>query len=117
MRLDGNNLSVWTALINDSVNVGINEGQQIANEFSLSQNYPNPFNPTTDFRFQIAEFRFVSLKVFDILGKEIATLVNKDLQPENYSIPWDASNLPSGMYFYRLTAGSFSETKKLMLMK
>ncbi len=117
MRLDGNNLSVWTALINDSVNVGINEGQQIANEFSLSQNYPNPFNPTTDFRFQIAEFRFVSLKVFDVLGREVATIVNEDLQPEKYSISWDASNLPSGMYFYRLTAGSFSETKKLMLMK
>ena len=89
----------------------------IPKEFSLKQNYPNPFNPTTDFKFQIAEQRFVSLKVFDILGEEVATIVNEDLLPGNYSVSWNASNFPSGIYFYRLNAGTFSAIKKLVLTK
>jgi hypothetical protein len=85
--------------------------------FSLRQNYPNPFNPTTNLQFSIANLQFVSLKVYDMLGREAATLVNEMKQPGEYSVTWDAGQIPSGVYFYRLTAGSRSETKKLLLMK
>ncbi len=99
----------------------------VPNQFSLSQNYPNPFNPTTDLRFTIGEFppeadaplaqRFVSLKIYDLLGKEVSTLVRGDLNPGSYSVQWDASRLPSGVYFYRLSAGGFTETKRMLLLK
>ncbi len=85
--------------------------------FSLEQNYPNPFNANTIIRFQINDSRFVRLKVFDIQGREVATLVNENLQPGKYEVTFDAGNLPSGIYFYRLSAGDFSETRKLVLLK
>jgi len=85
--------------------------------FELDQNYPNPFNPTTHLRFTIADFLFTTLKVYDALGKEVATLVNGEMNPGRYTVRWDAGNLTSGVYFYRLQAGQFSETKKLVLMK
>ncbi|MBS4028677.1 MAG: exo-alpha-sialidase [Ignavibacteriales bacterium] len=89
----------------------------IPKRFELFQNYPNPFNPATTIRFAIHEQRHTILKIYNILGEEVTTLLNKNIQPGVYSVPWDASNLPSGMYFYRLTAGTFSETKKLLLLK
>jgi hypothetical protein len=97
----------------------------VPTSYSLDQNYPNPFNPATNFRFSISEFGFVSLRVFDVLGREVATIVNQDLQPGVYNIPWDASRFESGIYYYRLTAhstnsgqaGMYSNTKKLLLMK
>jgi hypothetical protein len=85
--------------------------------FSLEQNYPNPFNPTTNFGFRIANFGFVSLKVFDVLGKEVATVVNENRETGNYKIAYDGSTLPSGVYFYRLTANGFSETKRMVLIR
>jgi hypothetical protein len=85
--------------------------------FSLLQNYPNPFNPTTNFRFQISDLGFVSLKIYNIFGSEVATLVNEILPAGNYEREWNAENFPSGMYFYRLITGNFSETKKLILVK
>jgi hypothetical protein len=84
---------------------------------SLSQNFPNPSNPTTNFEFRIGNIQFVSLKVFDALGREVATLVNDTRPAGVYTIRWDASSLPSGVYFYRLSAGDFVETKKLVLEK
>lgn len=87
------------------------------NRFSLSQNYPNPFNPVTNFEFQIADFGFVSLKVYDVLGKEVATLVNEERSPGVYEIEFDASGFASGVYYYRLEAGNFSNTNKMMLIK
>lgn len=90
---------------------------EIPSQFSLSQNYPNPFNPTTHFEFQIASFGLVKLTIYDILGREIATLVNDQLQPGTYEVAWDASNYPSGVYYYKLKADDFSETKKMILMK
>jgi|GEM_PF-3260805 hypothetical protein len=86
-------------------------------DFSLSQNYPNPFNPKTNFRFQISDLGFVSLKIYNIFGSEIATLVNEILPAGNYEREWNAENFPSGMYFYRLESNGFSETKKLLLLK
>jgi ligand-binding sensor domain-containing protein len=94
-----------------------NQIDEIPNVYHLSQNYPNPFNPTTNFEFQIPNFGFVSLKVFDVLGREIASLVNEAKQPGTYTVQWDASDQPSGMYFYRLQAGSFLQTRKLLLLK
>jgi hypothetical protein len=87
--------------------------------FSLSQNYPNPFNPSTNFRFRIAEYEFVSLKVYDILGNEIATLVNEYKQPGEYDIRFNAEsyNLTSGIYIYQLKSGKLVSTKKLALIK
>jgi uncharacterized delta-60 repeat protein len=85
--------------------------------FRLEQNYPNPFNPTTNFEFRIASFGFVSLKVFDVLGKEVATLVNEEKPAGNYKIAFDASGLSSGVYFYKLQSGNFVESKKMILLR
>jgi photosystem II stability/assembly factor-like uncharacterized protein len=85
--------------------------------FELGQNYPNPFNPTTNFRFRIVDFGLVSLKVFDVLGREVTTLVNEVRAPGSYTVRWDGSGQPSGVYFYRLQAQGFVETKKMVLQK
>lgn len=87
------------------------------NNFSLKQNYPNPFNPTTAISFQLPVVSFVTLKVFDILGREVATLVNDKKSAGDYKVEFDASDLSSGVYFYRLTTGNFSSTKKLIVLK
>jgi len=114
--------------------VAVNEDKPLPEVFVLEQNYPNPFNPVTHFGFRlpagqagISDFSaaggsasgegFVSLKVFDVLGRDVATLVNEVKQPGEYMVRWDADGFPSGVYFYRLTAGLFSDTKKLILLK
>jgi hypothetical protein len=89
----------------------------VARAYELAQNYPNPFNPTTTIRYQIPTAETVSLKVYDVLGKEVATLVNGRQEAGNYAVPFNAAGLSSGMYFYRLQAGSFVETRKMMLVK
>ena len=85
--------------------------------FLLSQNYPNPFNPTTTINFQLKADSRVRLAIYDLLGREVATLVNDGLSAGNYTWQWNASIMPSGIYFYRLQAGSFVQTKKLVLLK
>lgn len=85
--------------------------------FSLSQNYPNPFNPSTSINFTLPKGGFTSLKIYDILGKEVATLCNEELNAGNYTRSWDAANYSSGVYFYKLSAGNYSETKKMMMIK
>lgn len=92
-------------------------GNVIPSEFSLQQNYPNPFNPETKIRFQVASSEFVNLTVYDLLGKEIAALVNEKLSPGNYEVEWNASGYPGGTYFYRLITDNFSDTKKMVLLK
>ena len=86
-------------------------------EYSLMQNYPNPFNPTTTISYSIPENGLVTLKVYDILGTEVAELVNEVKETGNYSVTFNASELPSGIYFYALTSGNFKATKKLILLK
>ena len=86
-------------------------------DYKLSQNFPNPFNPTTSIKYSLPEQQFVSVKVFDILGREVASLVNEIKPAGNYEVNFDASNLSSGVYFYQLRAGSFTATGKLILMK
>ncbi len=87
--------------------------------FSLSQNYPNPFNPSTKINYEIKLSGFVSLKVFDMLGKEVAQLVNEKQSAGSYAVDFNSTefNLPSGIYFYTLNAGEFKETKKMVLVK
>jgi len=89
----------------------------IPSEFSLFQNYPNPFNPRTNINFAIPKNEFVTIKIFDILGKEVETLVNENLSPGTYSVDWNAYSHPSGIYFYRLQTESYVETKKMNLIK
>ena len=102
---------------------GINSiNSKVPEEYSLSQNYPNPFNPVTKIRFDIPsnvkrQTANVKLIVYDILGQEITTLVNEQLQPGTYEVTFDGSNLPSGVYFYRILSGDFSGIKKLLLVK
>ncbi len=84
---------------------------------ALGQNYPNPFNPATHIQFSVTDLQLVTLKVYDVLGREVATLLNEQKSPGTYDVQWNASNMASGVYFYRLTAGNFIATKKLLLMK
>ncbi|MBI3189647.1 MAG: T9SS type A sorting domain-containing protein, partial [Ignavibacteriales bacterium] len=99
------------------------QGQAIPKEYSLHQNYPNPFNPTTNFGFRIANFGLVTLKVYNLLGQEVATLFNnQEMEAGEFSVPFDASHLTSGIYFYRVTVTEksgqeFSATKKMTLIK
>jgi hypothetical protein len=83
----------------------------------LRQNYPNPFNPRTTIEYSVASTQYVNLKIYDILGREVASLVDETRQPGTYSVTWDANKFSSGVYFYRLAAGSFIETKKLVLVR
>jgi hypothetical protein len=87
------------------------------NTYKLFQNYPNPFNPSTKISYSIPETDLVTLKVYDVLGNEVATLVSENKPVGSYEIEFDGSELTSGVYFYRLQAGSFIETKKMILMK
>ena len=94
-----------------------NEINEMPTDYSLTQNFPNPFNPTTKIRYSVPQSSNVIIKVFDILGNEIETLVNEEKQTGTYEIIWYAENLPSGVYFYQLKAGDFVETKKMLLLK
>jgi hypothetical protein len=86
-------------------------------EYGLDQNYPNPFNPATTINYQLPEKNHVSLKVYDILGNLVSTLVDQQMDAGYHSISWDASQLASGIYIYRIISGSFVSTKKMILMK
>ncbi len=111
--------------------VSVKEGLIILNNYHLFQNYPNPFNPTTKIKFTIPTSplnpspyqgegqreRLISLQVYDVLGNEVATLVNEEKPAGEYEVEWNASDLPSGIYFYKLQSGSFGETKKMLLLK
>ena len=96
---------------------GVNENSTLANSIFLDQNYPNPFNPSTNIQFSLNQPGFVSLKIFNLLGQEVATLVNGNLPAQNHIVNFNGSNLSSGMYLYRLQVGSFSQTKSMILIK
>ena len=93
------------------------EGNFLLKDFELSQNYPNPFNPSTTIKFQIPRNGFVTLKVYDVLGNEVATLVSEEKPAGSYKVEFDGSNLASGIYIYRLTSGNYTASKKLILLK
>ncbi len=110
---------VWRRPLSDTITSVKDHGglTELPTQFRLEQNYPNPFNPTTTISFSIPTKSFVTLKVYDALGKEVAVLVSGELLAGTYSRQWNASGLPSGVYFYTLQAGSLSETKKLILLR
>jgi len=107
----------WTVLNYDGKTTGINDKKIEVSSYKLSQNYPNPFNPTTTIEYAIPRQELVTLKVYDILGREVKTLVNGQMQAGNHSIIFNGNNLASGVYFYRIQAGNFVQTKKLVLLK
>ncbi|MCW8814122.1 MAG: T9SS type A sorting domain-containing protein [Chlorobium sp.] len=115
---------IWTVPIEIS-SVNVEPAGKIPYKFSLKQNYPNPFNPSTKIGYSIPQTSQIQIKVYDILGKEIETLVNEEKPAGNYEVTWDAANLPSGVYFYQLRVGGletssgqgFIETKKMLLLK
>ncbi len=104
----------WTNTITTDVH-DISGG--VSKSFELHQNYPNPFNPTTNISYDIPRISKVTLKVYDVLGRQVATLVNGERTPGQYQVTFDGADLPSGVYFYRLTAGSYTSLKKLVLLK
>lgn len=97
--------------------VSVGEGGTVANSFKLNQNYPNPFNPSTKIDYTVAQAGLVSIKVYNLLGQEVATLLNENLAPGAYQVTFDGAKLPSGVYVYKMTAGSYQESKKMVLMK
>ena len=112
MDLSCNKVSIQYTFISD-----VNDKNTIPERYLLSQNYPNPFNPSTVITYQIPNSDYVSVKVYDILGTEVKTLVNQEQSAGNYKVEFDAGNLSSGVYFYELRAGKFREVKKLILTK
>jgi len=131
----GYNVKVYAAVGDESekkseYEIVVINPKGIVKQYTLNQNYPNPFNPTTTIQYSIktplnppfdkggnTRGVFVNLKVYDVLGREVAVLVNKRQKAGNYEVTFDASNLPSGLYLYRLTAGKFSQTRKMLLLK
>jgi hypothetical protein len=96
---------------------GVTQKSAVVKSFALFQNYPNPFNPSTMIEFSVPKSTFVMVKVFNLLGEEVATLASQEFNAGRYAVDWNASSAPSGVYFYRLTAGSFVDTKKMLLLR
>lgn len=114
----GEVLASWNSDLGGCGITGISQNNnEIPNKFNLSQNYPNPFNPTTNIKFAIPSTGLVKLVVFDVLGREVETLVNEVKTAGNYVVDFNASSLSSGVYFYRIDAGEFTQTKKMLLVK
>ena len=114
----GNSHTYWTiqAIFLQTL-VGVNEPSGLTSQFHLSQNYPNPFNPSTTIRIDIPTSSRVTLKVFDILGRAVATLLDEVVAAGSHDVRFNAATLPSGVYFYRMVAGSYADSKKLMILK
>lgn len=93
------------------------EANILPTEYALDQNYPNPFNPTTSIEYTVPSNEHVLLKIYDILGNEVANLVNEQKEAGNYKVNFDASNLSIGLYIYKIQAGSFNQVRKMMLIK
>jgi photosystem II stability/assembly factor-like uncharacterized protein len=108
---------IWKRPLSEMIAFSNVSERLLAFEYKLEQNYPNPFNPTTVINYSIPKERFVTIKVYDILGREIKTLVNEEKIAGNYSVQFNGSNLASGIYYYRMQAGDFVQTKKLVLLK
>lgn len=101
----------------DRIVTSVRADEGIPGDFQLFQNYPNPFNPSTTIGYRVGEQSTVDLRIFDLLGREVTTLVSDVKDPGRYEVVWDATDIAGGVYLYRITAGSFSETRKLMLLR
>jgi photosystem II stability/assembly factor-like uncharacterized protein len=107
---------VWKYPIENLVSVQEKNSKQ-PNEYKLSQNYPNPFNPSTTITYSLPKRSFVTLKIYDLLGRELTTLVNEEKPGGTYKVTWNAQNIPSSVYFYKITAGGYSKVNKMILLK
>jgi len=114
---DSGVLKAWCLVLRYQTIVGGIQTIEIPNYYSLAQNYPNPFNPTTSIKFSVPTPEMVTLKIFDVLGREVAVLVNEMKQPGFHTVDFDASSLASGIYFYRIDAGQFTSVKRMVLVK
>lgn len=114
---DSGVLKAWCIQVTYQTLVGGIETVEIPNYYSLAQNYPNPFNPSTSIKFSVPKPTNVTLKIYDVLGKEVAVLVNEMKQPGFHTVDFNASNLASGIYFYRIDAGEFTSVKRMVLVK
>ncbi len=112
-----NGNGVWRRPLSELITGIENNSNQMPLRFSLDQNFPNPFNPSTVITYQLPIHSFVILKIYDVLGREVRTLVNESQHSGNHSVNFSDKNLSSGVYFYRLEAGIFTETKKLVLLR
>lgn len=108
--------TVWRRILSEMIGVN-NISTEIPTAYSLSQNYPNPFNPTTSIKFNVAKLGYVKIVIYDVTGREVQTIVNESLKPGTYETSFDGSSLNSGVYFYKIIAEEFSETKKMLLIK
>ena len=108
---------VWRRPLSEMITAVETNKDNLPTEFALEQNYPTPFNPSTKISWQLPIGIQATLKVYDVLGKEVATLVNEYKPAGTYELTWNAANLPSGVYFYRIKAGSFIQTRKMILLK
>ena len=115
LRIDGIRVAAsWGALF---ITTDVNDEVAIPTSYSLSQNYPNPFNPSTVIKYQVPQNSFVNINVYDVLGSQVKTLVREEKAAGSYELKFDASNMPSGVYFYSIQTGAFTQTKKMILMK
>ena len=108
--------SVWRRQLSEIIGIQ-NISTEIPSKYSLGQNYPNPFNPRTAISLCLPVVSFVSLKVYDVMGREVQTLVNEKLQQGAFEVTFDGSNLNSGVYFYKLVTDGYSETKRMLLVR
>ena len=109
--------NIYVMKLDQKFGTGVNDDYQFLNSYELYQNYPNPFNPSTRIQYSVSSTQKITLKVYDVLGNEIATLVNEEKPAGNYEVEFDGTGLPSGIYFYQLKARSFVDTKKMILLK
>jgi hypothetical protein len=99
------------------ITLGVDDGVLVPTQFTLKQNYPNPFNPSTTIQYEVPSERLVSLKVYNLIGAEVTTLVNEVKAPGSYAVSWNGEGVPSGVYFYKMQAGGFTATKRMLLIK
>ncbi|MBI2430337.1 MAG: T9SS type A sorting domain-containing protein [Ignavibacteriales bacterium] len=112
-----NSAGVWRRPLSEMI-TGVNDQTTSPPfQFVLEQNYPNPFNPSTKIRFAVPGLSFVLLKVYNLLGQEVATLVNEEKRAGSYEVQWNAIGFSSGIYFYKLRSGNFVETKRMLMIK
>ena len=109
-------MGLWRCFLSEIIGIN-NISSKIPKSSFLFQNYPNPFNPITSIKFQVENNRLVTIKIYDIIGKEVTTLVNENQSPGIYEVMFDGSTLPSGVYFYKLVSEGYSETRKMLLIK
>jgi spore germination protein YaaH len=118
LSYEGGGAEIWNGIKSAFAVTDVGKEKSVNPEkFELLQNYPNPFNPTTNIEFQAAKQGFVSLKVFDVLGREVTTLVNEQKEPGSYIIRWNAASVPSGVYFYQLSAADVVQTRSMIILR